>query len=128
MLRGFVKPETTYKVEPTSQSFESKVDKASSSKVLQYDQVVTKYIAKDIPALKEEEYVNHMQNYYAKIVHELELIRYPEEEPKPISTTWEKVVESIYKEERFGKELKETNYHFDDLRLLIKKDFTSPRL
>lgn len=125
MLRGFVKPETTYKVEPTSQSFESKVDKASSSKVLQYDQVVTKYIAKDIPALKEEEYVNHMQNYYAKIVHELELIRYPEEEPKPISTTWEKVVESIYKEERFGKELKETNYHFDDLRLLIKKDFTT---
>lgn len=125
MLRGFVKPENTYKIEPTSQSFESKADKASTSKMLHYNQVVTKYLAKDIPALKEEEYVNHMQNYYAKIIHELELIRYPEEEPKPISTTWEKVVESIYKEERFGKEIKEINYLFDDLRLLIKKDFTT---
>ncbi|MFN3969081.1 DUF3858 domain-containing protein [Flavobacterium sp.] len=125
MVRGFVKPEITYDIEPTSQSFNSKVDKTNVGKVMRFNQIVTKYTAKDIPALKDEEYVNSINNYYGKIEHELEVIRYPEQEPKQISTTWENVAKSIYEDERFGKELKETAYFMDDLRLLIKKDFTT---
>lgn len=125
MVRGFVKPEITYDIEPTSQSFNSKVDKTSVGKVMRFNQIVTKYTAKDIAALKDEEYVNSIHNYYGKIEHELEVIRYPEQEPKQISTTWENVAKSIYEDERFGKELKETAYFMDDLRLLIKKDFTT---
>lgn len=124
MIRGYVKPEMTYNVEPTSQSFNSKVDKTSVGKVMRYNQIVTKYTAKDIPALKEEDYVNSIHNYYGKIEHELEVVRYPDQEPKQIATTWENVAKSIYQEERFGKELKETAYFMSDLNLLIKKDFT----
>ncbi|NNT70618.1 DUF3857 domain-containing protein [Flavobacterium sp. IMCC34852] len=124
MIRGYVKPEVTYNVEPTSQSFNSKIDKTNVGKVMRYNQIVTKYIAKDIPALREEDYVNSINNYYGKIEHELELVRYPDQEPKQIATTWENVAKSIYEEERFGKELKETAYFMSDLNLLIKKDFT----
>lgn len=124
MIRGYVKPEMTYNVEPTSQSFNSKVDKTNVGKVMRYNQIVTKYIAKDIPALKEEDYVNSIHNYYGKIEHELEIVRYPDQEPKKIATTWEDVAKSIYQEDRFGKELKETAYFMNDLNLLIKKDFT----
>lgn len=125
MVRGYVKPEMTYDIEPTSQSFNSKVDKTSVGKVMRFNQIVTKYTAKDIPALKDEEYVNSIQNYYGKIEHELEVIRYPDQEPKQISTTWENVAQSIYQDERFGKELKETSYFMDDLKLLLKKDFST---
>lgn len=125
MVKGYVKPETTYEIEQTSQSFDGKVDKSSVGMTMSYKQVVTKYKVKDVPALKEEEYVNSIDNYYSQIVHELETIRYPDEEPKQISTTWEKVAKSIYEDDRFGKELKQSAYHLDDLRLLIKKDFTN---
>ena len=46
----------------------------------------------------------------------------PDETPKQISTTWEAVVMSIYKDDKFGKEIKEFEYFMHDLtiRLLNK--------
>ena len=41
------------------------------------------------------------------------------EKPKQISTTWEAVVMSIYKDDKFGKEIKEFDYFMHDLKLVI---------
>lgn len=114
---GFVDIKVDQKIENTSQSTISTV--TSGTKYLSYRQIKSVYNAENIPALIEEEYVNNINNYYAKLAHELMTIRYPNEDPKQIAKTWEDVAKSIYLEKDFGGELEKNNYYLNDLKLLI---------
>ncbi len=121
---GFVEVEMNEKVESTSQRFEEKVDKRSEDRTLSYNQIVTTYSAKNSEALIEEEYVNNIDNYYAKLEHELQTIQYPDEKAKQISKSWENVTTSIYEDKNFGPELKKFNYFLLDLKNLVNTDAT----
>ncbi len=83
-----------------------------------YQETVTTYEVKNVPALKEELYINNLENYTSGISHELSIVKYPNSVPKSYSTDWESVVNTIYKFEDFGNELDKTNYFQDDVRLL----------
>jgi len=89
--------------------------------VVFFKQIKSKYIAKNVPSMVKESFVNNINNYFGKIELELQTIRMPNESPKQLITTWEDVVKSIYEEKKFGEELVKMGYFFNELQLLIKK-------
>lgn len=116
--RGYIDLKTDQKIEATSQSFEGKVGLVSQGKTLTYSQIVTVYNASNVPALKEEDYVNNIDNYYGEILHELQMVRMPNEKPKQIATTWEDVSKSIYEEEEFNTAISKFDYFAFDVKSL----------
>lgn len=113
---GYKDIDVEQKIENGSQSFDNKHNQRMS---MSYRQINSLYKANDIKAIKDEAYTSNVENYYGKLDHELETIRMPNEKPKQISTTWEAVVMSIYKDDKFGKEIKEFDYFMHDLKLVI---------
>ncbi|MGJ8591996.1 MAG: DUF3857 domain-containing protein [Aquaticitalea sp.] len=73
----------------------------------------------DIPPLKNEEYVDNLSNYQAKLIMELDFIKYPNETSKSFSTNWEQVTKIIYDDQDFGAQLNKKGYFDDDLDQLL---------
>lgn len=115
---GFVELNVDQKIENASQAINNSTA-AGTTKYLEYRQIKSEYKAENIPALIEEEYVNNINNYYGKLSHELMTIRYPDEQPKQMATTWENVAKTIYLEKKFGDELAKYNYYLNDLERII---------
>lgn len=90
------------------------------AKTYGYPATETTYILKDLPALKEEVFVNNINNYRSGILHELETISMPGQFYKTISSNWEAVAKTIYEFENFGPELRKESYFEDDLKLILK--------
>lgn len=84
-----------------------------------YKQINTEFTATAIPALKEEKFVDNIENYRESIHNELERERFPDKPVVNYTTTWEEVAKTIYKNESFGKELKETDYYTEDLKAIL---------
>lgn len=110
--------------------FESKVERGSlnftlkdgsmRSENVDFQQAKNKYSAYNIPALKEESFVDNIENYRLSIDHELEKTQFYQEPVKNYSTTWEGVTKTIYEDKDFGKELLERNYIKQDLAMILK--------
>ena len=77
---------------------------------LTYQQIKSSYVAENLPALKAEPYVDNIENYRSSIRHELEKTVFPDAPEKNYAATWEGVALSIFKDKRFGNELKERAY------------------
>ncbi len=90
-----------------------------STSNLDFVKTITSYNLSDIPALKEEPYVNNIDNYRSAIKYELSYTKFPQSPLKYYSTTWEDVVKTIYESSSFGDELNKTGYFEDDINDLI---------
>jgi Domain of Unknown Function with PDB structure (DUF3857) len=90
-----------------------------SSETISYVDNQTKYLLEDIPAIKDEVYVNNIENYSSTVKHELSATKFPNSLYKPISQTWENVVQTIYESDEFGSELDKSNYFEEDLKILL---------
>ena len=86
---------------------------------IDYTQNKTTYLAENMPAMKQESYVNNIDNYTSSISHELSMTKYPNSVPKAYSTSWETVVKTIYDYDDFGPELNKTGYFEEDIKTLI---------
>ena len=84
-----------------------------------YKQINSLYTSENIPALKNEKFVDNISNYSGSIQNELERKRFPSEPIVDLTKTWEGVATSIYENESFGKELKLKNYYSEDLKNLL---------
>lgn len=73
----------------------------------------------DVPALKEEIYVNSMENYRSAIKYEIQYTKLPNNASKNYSTSWEKVVKNIYDNEDFGSQLKKNKFYKEDLQQVL---------
>ncbi|HRH60958.1 MAG TPA: transglutaminase-like domain-containing protein, partial [Chitinophagaceae bacterium] len=72
---------------------------------------------KNIPALKDEEYVTTLDNYISKVEFQLSSIRYPERPPIPILHDWYTIANDMMKDEDFGLELtRDNNWLKDDVK------------
>ena len=101
----------------------SRAGTAKSERVtteLQFVENSTNYIAEDVPALKEESFVNNIDNYSSSILHELSMTKYPNSPTKSYSSDWESVVKTIYDNEDFGGQLNKANFYEEDLNALLK--------
>lgn len=86
--------------------------------VIDYQINTTKFAMNNIPALKEEPFVNDMDNYRSAVNYELQYVQFPQSMRENYSTTWEEVVKKIYDSDRFGNQLKLSRYYKDDLEAL----------
>lgn len=79
----------------------------------------TYYTFKDVPALKDEPFVNNIDNYRSAVKYELSYTSFPQSPFKYYSTTWEDVVKTIYDSSAFGNELEKTGYFEDEVDALV---------
>ena len=129
--RGYVFPKITVDKNTRTVTLDKKEEsiaspRLSSSTLTQYlkdkfDYIETKttYIAENFPAIKEEAYVNNIDNYVSSIQHELSMTKDFRAEKKMYSTDWNSVVTTIYNYDDFGAELNKTGYFEDDLKTLL---------
>ncbi|TWO33380.1 DUF3857 domain-containing protein [Seonamhaeicola sediminis] len=89
-----------------------------NSEIAYYRQV-SKYHLQDIPALKEEPFVNSINNYRSSAKYELSYTKFPNSQIETYSTTWEDVVDRVYQSSNFGDELKKTAYFQSDIDALV---------
>lgn len=121
VTKGGVKIETESKVGNGSLSFANQYDQTRTESV-SFNQVNSKYIVKNIAALKDEPFVDNIQNYRISIFHELEKTQFYQEPVKDYSKTWEGVAKTIYEDKDFGAELKERQYVDQDLAKILKNE------
>ncbi|MBS7256404.1 DUF3857 domain-containing protein [Flavobacterium branchiicola] len=125
--KGYIFPKMTALKNPKSITFLNKersdqgnVSKTSfSNDKLDYMENKTTYKAVDFPAMKEEAYVNNIDNYISSVQYELSLTKFPNSSMKEYSTDWNSVVKTIYEYDDFGPELNKTGYFEDDLKVLL---------
>ncbi|WP_027138562.1 DUF3857 domain-containing protein [Gaetbulibacter saemankumensis] len=86
---------------------------------VEFTKTVSTYHLENVPALKDEPYVNNLDNYRSAVKYELSFMKFPDSPIKYITTTWEDVVKTIYDSPNFGTELNKTNYFEDDIDALI---------
>lgn len=75
---------------------------------------------KNAPALKDEEYVNNIDNFRSKVILEIASYQFPNRPVENLATDWESVCKTLYDEDSFGAELEKKNYFEDDLALILK--------
>ncbi|MEM7379892.1 MAG: DUF3858 domain-containing protein [Bacteroidota bacterium] len=90
-----------------------------SNSAVDYTLNSTQFLMEDVPALKEEPYVNDMDNYRAAVNYELQYVQFPNSMRENYSTTWENVIEKIYKSDYFGKQLALSKYFREDLAQIM---------
>lgn len=66
------------------------------------DDKETRWIMKNVPALKPEPYTTTIDNYVAKISFQLKEYRFPGNDPYPIMTSWPKFAEQLLNDDEFG--------------------------
>ncbi|RZJ50312.1 MAG: DUF3857 domain-containing protein, partial [Flavobacterium sp.] len=115
LLVGDFKPESSAEVVNISQIYASN-----------YKQINSFYTAKDIPALKEEPFINNIENYKGSIRNELERQRFPDKPVVDYTNTWEGVTGSIYKDLHLERELSTRDYFEEDLKTLLQ-NINSPK-
>ncbi|WP_242202677.1 DUF3857 domain-containing protein [Aestuariivivens insulae] len=86
---------------------------------VEFSKEIYNYSLENVPALKEEPYVNSIDNYRSAVKYELSYTKFPNTTMKFYSTTWEDVVKTIYKSSSFGTELDKSGYYDDDINNLI---------
>ena len=105
---------------PITPKIEIKGDKIRfKSSFLEFTKTVSTYNLENIPALKEEPYVNNINNYRASVKYELSYRKLPNSTIEYYSSTWEDVVKAVYKRSDFGEELNKSGYYKDDIDGLI---------
>lgn len=83
------------------------------------------YTKENVPALKEERFVNNIDNYTSILKFELASVHYPGKAKENFSLDWDGVVTTIYENSDFGGQLKKDNYFENDLKLVIKDLYTN---
>lgn len=73
----------------------------------------------NIPSLIEENHVDHLENYAAYLDWELKYTKFPNSPIENFSSTWEGVSKSIYLDNGFERELKNSNFYDDELDALV---------
>lgn len=127
--KGYVFPKVTVEKNPNKITFTSKERSGGdrigntkttfSTETIDFIEAKTTHVGENLPAMKEEAYVNNIDNYTSSISYELSMTKYPNEPLKPYSSDWNAVVKTIYDYEDFGPELNKTGYFEDDLKTVL---------
>jgi hypothetical protein len=128
-LKGFITPKTTTVTSSKSFTINSKersdrggftsVSTTFSSDKIDYQETKTTYVLENAPAMKDEAFVNNIDNYTVSLAQELSMTKFPNSPIKPYSTDWNSVVKTIYDYDDFGPELNKTGYFENDLKAVI---------
>ncbi|WP_284652873.1 DUF3857 domain-containing protein [Flavobacterium terrisoli] len=73
----------------------------------------------DAPALKDEGFVNNINNYRFKVRYELAAVMTSKGYPERITTDWETIAKKIYESDGFGAELLKKDYFEKELEVAL---------
>ena len=124
-FKGFITPKITSEKNNKQIFLNKKVKECdicpslNTNTKFDYIETKTTYLAENLPAIKEEAFVNNINNYAASLEQELSMTHYPNEPMKPFSSDWNAVVKTIYDYEDFGPELNKTSYFEADVKPII---------
>lgn len=130
--RGFVFPKVVVEKNQKSFTIKTREENVNSGSYhrnpeslfetykIRYIETESIYSVCDLPAMKEEGFVNNINNYTSAVSHELESVQYPNRPFKLYSTDWKSVTKTIHDDSDFGQELEKTNYFESDLNLILK--------
>lgn len=121
LIVGFGLVKSDAKVTGGHQNFDNEYGQTTN---LSYQQISSSYISDNVPALFEEDYVDNINNYRSALQHELERTRFPDVPEKNYTMTWDGVARTIFKDERFGKELEARQYFEQDLPAVVRSSTT----
>lgn len=76
------------------------------------------YINTNVPALKDEAYVDNINNYRSYVKYEVS--GYRGRTTIELANTWDNVAKNIYENDEFGKQLGRKNYFEEDLDPILK--------
>lgn len=113
-----------YRTEKIVNSFGNNGAKANSAIErgnLEYFETDYSIIANNIPAFKEEQYTDNIENYRSAVVFELESTKFPSEGYRMYSQSWGDVANVIYKYDDFGGELNSDKAFRKKIDVLISK-------
>ncbi len=79
---------------------------------------------KDVPALREERYITTLSDYQAKIEFELQQVKYPGEQPRTMTGSWESITSKLLAEDEFGMQLNRSGYFKDQLATIMAANKT----
>ena len=78
---------------------------------------------KNIPALKDENYITTLRNYVQKLEFQFSAIRFPNEAPETFLTSWYETADQLMKKESFGADLaKENGWLKDDVKAAVNNE------
>lgn len=86
---------------------------------VEYKEYFASYFLSNVPALKDEKYVNNIENYVSAIYHELSSVNLPYEAIVNYSSDWESVAKTIMNYEGFGNELSRNDYYKKEIDELL---------
>lgn len=115
---GFIQLDREQKITNGTLNY-ARENEPTKTNIVTFQQVISKYKTYNIPALKEEAFVDNIQNYRTSIEHELEKTQFYGEPVKDFAQTWEGVAKSIYNHKDFGDELRERGYFEQDFQKII---------
>jgi hypothetical protein len=124
-LKGFFTPKTVVETNSRQVYLNDKEKNCftcpphNSNTKFDYLETKTTYSSENIPAIKDEAFINNIDNYTFSLVQELSMTHYPNQPLKSYATNWDSVVKSIYDYTDFGSELDKTGYFEDDLKPIL---------
>lgn len=90
-----------------------------------FSEVVVDYTANNVKPLRDEPYVNNLENYMSILKHELAEIHFPNQPKEKISSDWASLAKTIHEDPDFGKQLKADNYFKKDIDALLIPGLTA---
>jgi hypothetical protein len=90
----------------------------NDTRTINYNENNVTYKVENCPSLRDESYVNNIDNYKSGIYHELSIKKMPESNAEYFATSWEDVVRKIYENEDFGTQIKKDNYYEEDIKTI----------
>jgi hypothetical protein len=108
----YLKGSKNIKEAPTSTAHNKKTDVSEQYR---------SFTAINVPAVKDEAYVDNIDNYRSTILHELAAVAMPNQPVKYYTSDWKAVAKTIYANEHFGWELRLSSYFENDIDPLLVK-------
>lgn len=78
----------------------------------------------DIPALKDEQFVDNLDNYRAKLILEYASYKGSNGQTENYATDWSSVTKTIYEHKLFGSQLSKKNYFKEHVDVLLQSNLT----
>ncbi|MDI1318137.1 DUF3857 domain-containing protein [Flavobacterium sp.] len=128
-MKGYYAPKTEKSSAQRSINFSYTEDKVGGmmssaprriNTLMNFQENKVTYKLENVPALKDEGYVNNISNYQSKISYERSGTRFPNSPSQSFNTDWESVAKLIYDNDNFGPELIKTGYFEKDVDALLK--------
>ena len=86
---------------------------------------LSRWVMKNVPALKEEKFTTSLDNHISKIEFQMSGQQFPNSAHRDILGTWASLSESLLKDEEFGEKLDRDNPWLNDDMKLIRTGTTS---